>query len=97
MHLAYVTNNASRTPDAVAEHLRELGIDVADADVVTSAQAAARLLSEHAADGAAVFVIGGAGLDVALAERGPAPRAGPWPSSRRPWCRASTPTCAGRR
>ena len=25
MHLAYVTNNALRTPDAVAEHLTELG------------------------------------------------------------------------
>ena len=70
MHLAYVTNNASRPPDAVAEHLRELGIDVADADVVTSAQAAARLLSEQLDDGAAVFLIGGPGLEVALAERG---------------------------
>lgn len=46
LHLAYVTNNASRPPAAVAEHLRELGIDVDDADVVTSAQAAARLLAE---------------------------------------------------
>ena len=26
MRLAYVTNNALRTPDAVAEHLTELGI-----------------------------------------------------------------------
>lgn len=26
MHLAYVTNNALRTPDAVAEHLTELGV-----------------------------------------------------------------------
>ena len=49
MKLAYVTNNASRTPDTVAAHLRELGVDAADEDVVTSAQAAARLLSERAA------------------------------------------------
>lgn len=70
MHLAYVTNNASRPPAAVAEHLRELGIDVADGDVVTSAQAAARLLSEQLDDGAAVFLIGGRGLEIALAERG---------------------------
>ena len=39
--LAFVTNNASRTPASVAEHLRELGIDAQPHDVVTSAQAAA--------------------------------------------------------
>ncbi len=70
LHLAYVTNNASRTPSTVAEHLRELGIDVDDADVVTSAQAAARLLAEELPAGSAVFVIGGTGLEVALAEEG---------------------------
>ena len=70
LHLAYVTNNASRPPAAVAEHLRELGIDVDDTDVVTSAQAAARLLAEQLPPGAAVFVIGGTGLEVALTEEG---------------------------
>jgi HAD superfamily hydrolase (TIGR01450 family) len=70
MHLAYVTNNASRTPGTVAEHLRDLGIEVDDGDVVTSAQAAARLLADTLPDGAAVFVIGGEGLEVALEERG---------------------------
>jgi HAD superfamily hydrolase (TIGR01450 family) len=70
MHLAYVTNNASRTPAAVARHLRELGIEVADEDVVTSAQAAARVLSDQLPDGSAVFVIGGEGLEVALREQG---------------------------
>ena len=70
MHLAYVTNNASRTPGTVAEHLRDLGIEVDDGDVVTSAQAAARLLADLLPEGAAVFVIGGEGLEVALEERG---------------------------
>ena len=70
MHLAYVTNNASRPPAAVARHLRDLGIAVADEDVVTSAQAAARVLSEQLPDGSAVFVIGGEGLEVALREQG---------------------------
>jgi glycerol 3-phosphatase-2 len=70
MRLAYVTNNASRPPDAVAQHLRDLGVDVADEDVVTSAQAAARLLSEQLPEGSAVFVIGGRGLEVALTELG---------------------------
>lgn len=70
MRLAYVTNNASRTPDTVAAHLRDLGIEVADEDVVTSAQAAARLLRQQLPDGAPVFLIGGTGLEVALAEQG---------------------------
>src|SRR4051812_33899456 len=70
MQLAYVTNNASRPPTAVAEHLRDLGLDVDDADVVTSAQAAARVLADRLPPGAAVFVIGGEGLEVALGEQG---------------------------
>jgi glycerol-1-phosphatase len=68
--LAYVTNNASRTPDTVAQHLRDLGIEVQDEDVVTSAQAAARLLSDQLPEGSTVFVIGGTGLEVALTELG---------------------------
>ena len=70
LHLAYVTNNASRTPDTVAAHLRELGIDAEDGDVVTSAQAAARVLAGDLPEGAPVFVIGGEGLEVALTEEG---------------------------
>ncbi len=70
MHLAYVTNNAARPPARVAGHLRELGIPAEDGDVVTSAQAAARLLSERVPAGAAIFVIGGDGLLEALEEVG---------------------------
>ncbi|WP_225838195.1 HAD hydrolase-like protein [Streptomyces sp. NK08204] len=73
MHLAYVTNNALRTPDAVAEHLTELGIPAGAGDVVTSAQAVARLISEQVPAGARVLVIGGEGLRVALRERGLVP------------------------
>ncbi len=73
MGLAYVTNNASRPPDAVAAHLRRLGIPAEDADVVTSAQAAARVLRERLDEGARVFVIGGEGLEQALTERGLVP------------------------
>jgi glycerol 3-phosphatase-2 len=70
LHLAFVTNNASRTPDSVAGHLRELGVDAADEDVVTSAQAAARMLADRLPRDSAVFVIGGRGLEVALTEEG---------------------------
>ncbi len=68
MHLAYITNNASRPPHAVAAHLTRLGVPVEDGDVVTSAQAAARMLAERLPADAPVFVIGGAGLFEALAE-----------------------------
>jgi len=68
--VAYVTNNASRTPAQVATQLRGLGIDAAATDVVTSAQAAARLVADEVPAGAAVLVVGGEGLEVALAERG---------------------------
>ena len=62
MRLAFVTNNASRPPAAVAEHLRELGVEAAEEDVVTSAQAAARVLAEQLPAGSPVYVIGGEGL-----------------------------------
>ena len=70
MHLAYVTNNASRPPSSVAEHLRELGIPADAHDVVSSAQAAATLLADRLPPGSPVFVIGGNGLFEALDERG---------------------------
>ncbi|MFC9930966.1 HAD hydrolase-like protein [Streptomyces sp. NPDC127190] len=73
MHLAYVTNNALRTPDTVAEHLTELGIPTGADDVITSAQAVARLIAEQVPAGARVLVIGGEGLRVALRERGLVP------------------------
>jgi len=70
MRLAYVTNNASRPPRVVAEHLTELGVPAEAADVINSAQAAARLVAEKVPAGSRVLVVGGAGLVEALAERG---------------------------
>lgn len=70
MRLAYVTNNALRTPDVVAAHLTELGIPAEAGDVITSAQAVARLISEQVPQGSRVLVVGGEGLRVALRERG---------------------------
>ncbi|WUH94212.1 HAD-IIA family hydrolase [Streptomyces sp. NBC_00433] len=70
MRLAYVTNNAARTPQAVAEHLSRLGVP-ADADeVITSAQAVARLIADHVPVGSKVLAVGGEGLFAALRERG---------------------------
>jgi len=70
MRLAYVTNNASRTPAAIAALLISFGVQAAPDDVVTSAQAAARVLAERLPSGAPVLVIGGSGLRLAVRERG---------------------------
>ncbi|GAA3871088.1 HAD-IIA family hydrolase [Streptomyces sedi] len=73
MGLAYVTNNAARTPGTVAEHLSALGVPAEPDEVVTSAQAVARLIAEALPAGARVLCAGGEGLRVALAERGLTP------------------------
>ena len=70
MRLAFVTNNAARTPAAVAGHLRELGIPAEPAEVITSAQAAAHYLADRLPTGSAVLIVGTVGLDEALTERG---------------------------
>lgn len=73
MSLAFVTNNAARTPHAVADHLTDLGIAARTSEIVTSAQAAARYLSDHLPGGARVLVVGAKGLEEALRERGLTP------------------------
>ncbi|NJP91174.1 HAD-IIA family hydrolase [Nonomuraea sp. FMUSA5-5] len=70
VRLAYVTNNASRTPAAIAAHLRELGAPATAEDVVTSAQAAARLIAERVPPGSKVLVVGGSGLRMAVRRQG---------------------------
>lgn len=71
--LAFITNNASRPPELVAEHLRELGVEATAADVVTSAQAAARLVADRYPPGSPVVCLGAAGLREALVGVGLAP------------------------
>ncbi|WP_122817355.1 HAD-IIA family hydrolase [Nocardioides pantholopis] len=73
MRLAYITNNAARPPRTVAEHLQELGVPAEPDDVVTSAQAAARVLADRLAPGAAVVLLGADGLREALLEVGLVP------------------------
>lgn len=69
-HIAFITNNAARTPEQVADHLRELGVQAEPGDVVTSSQAAARLLVEGHGEGAPIAVLGTDGLVGALEEAG---------------------------
>lgn len=60
--VAYITNNAARTPAHVAAQLVGFGLDAVADDVVTSPQAAVALLREILPTGATVFVVGGEGL-----------------------------------
>jgi len=70
IRVGYITNNASRTPAAVAEHLNSLGLRVTAEDVVTSPQAAIKLLAELVPAGSTILVVGGAGLTDVVAAAG---------------------------
>lgn len=54
----FVTNNASRAPEDVAEHLRSLGFDTGAEFVVTSSETAARVLAGRLDPGSRVLVVG---------------------------------------
>ncbi|GIJ00192.1 HAD superfamily hydrolase (TIGR01450 family)/HAD superfamily hydrolase (TIGR01549 family) [Sediminihabitans luteus] len=70
MRLVFVTNNASREPEQVADQLTGLGIPTGPDEVMTAAQACAALLTTRLAPGARVLVVGGAGLRTAVTAAG---------------------------
>jgi len=73
LRMCYLTNNASRTPETVADHLRRLGVPASVDDVLTSAQVGAALLAERLPSGSRVLVVGGEGLERALTSAGLVP------------------------
>ena len=76
--LGYVTNNASRTPAQVAQHLRDLGAPAEDHQVVSSSQAAGELLASLLPAGARVLITGGDALarEIELVGLVPGPQRG---------------------
>ena len=70
VQLAYVTNNASRSSETVAAHLRELGAPATAENVFGSAQAGAELLASKVPAGAKVLVTGSATLVAAVEGQG---------------------------
>ena len=66
--LAFLTNNSSRTPEAIAAHLTGMGIRAAPEEVETSALATATLLRRRAV--ASAYVLGEEGLRTALVAAG---------------------------
>ena len=73
--LAFITNNASRPPDAVVEKLAGIGVEADPHEVVTSAQAAAHLLLERHGEGGVIACLGAAGLEEAVRDAGLEPAA----------------------
>ena len=70
VRLAYITNNASRTPASIATHLSTLGLRVTADDVVSSPQAAVKILATLVDPGSTILVIGGEGLISEVAQAG---------------------------
>jgi glycerol-1-phosphatase len=71
VRVAFVTNNSYRPPDLVVEKLNRLGVKAAPGEVLTSAQAAVRLLGgPEGLAGVKVMVVGGPGLRQALEAAG---------------------------
>ncbi len=66
----FVTNNASRSAEEVAQHLTDLGLQATADDVVTSAQSAAHVLADHLKPGARVLVVGTESLAAEVAAVG---------------------------
>ena len=62
IQVGYVTNNASRTSEAIAQQLSSFGLELEVDDVITSAQAGAGLLKQIVPAGSKVLVVGGEGL-----------------------------------
>jgi glycerol-1-phosphatase len=71
VRVAFVTNNSYRPPERVADKLRRLGVEAATEEVLTSAQAAVRLLGgRDGLEGTKALVVGGPGLRQALEAAG---------------------------
>lgn len=83
VRVLFMTNNASRPPQDVADHLTRLGLPTAAEEVLGASQVAAQVVAERRAtgevalrDGAVVLAVGGVGVGAALDEAG-LPWAGP--------------------
>lgn len=70
MLIAYITNNASRTVKEVAETLHKHGLQATPQQIVTSAQAAAKLLQQKTPPGTNILVVGGTGLREEITKAG---------------------------
>lgn len=68
--VAFLTNNATRSADEVAQHLRSFGLELDDTAVVTAGQVVADLVLDEVGEGAKVLLAGATGMRAALEDRG---------------------------
>lgn len=64
------TNNASKTPAQYITRFKNFGVEINEAQVLTSSEATGSYLAEKYAPGTAVYVIGGDGIQHAVRRRG---------------------------
>ncbi len=76
LHVLFMTNNASRTPAQVADHLGAVGVKATAEEILNSSQVGATHLASLREEGAdelpdpLVLAVGGPGVAAALAEEG---------------------------
>lgn len=70
LKFVFATNNGTKTPESYQEKLRDLGVEIDSAQVVTSALGLAFMLAAKYPRGTKIFMIGGDGIRVALEEKG---------------------------
>jgi HAD superfamily hydrolase (TIGR01450 family) len=73
LRIRFVTNNAARTAEQVADRLSGFGVEAEPSEVVTSSAVAARVLADRLPRHAPVLVVGGDGLRRPVAETGLCP------------------------
>ena len=70
LKFVFATNNGTKTPEEYQQKLADLGVDIEPAQVVTSALGIAFMLAQKYPRGTKVFMIGEAGIRMALEEKG---------------------------
>ncbi|MBV5267514.1 MAG: HAD-IIA family hydrolase [Burkholderiaceae bacterium] len=70
LKFVFATNNGTKTPEEYQQKLADLGVDIESSQVVTSALGIAFLLAQKYPRGTKIFMIGEAGIRVALEEEG---------------------------
>jgi len=70
LKFVFATNNSTQTSEQYVERLKQFGVDVEPAQVVTSSQGVAHAIAQKFPRGAKVFMIGEDGIRMALEEKG---------------------------
>lgn len=70
LRVAFVTNNAARTPEQVRDKLRGFSVEAQIDQIISSALVAADILKQRLAPGAKVLVVGAEGLRSAVRDAG---------------------------